>query len=241
MLGSGTPAGTGCTSCRPRSSATTKRCTSKTSPCPGWPAPGSPAACTTRAGRRSRRCWNTRRGVAGARSPGWTGGSPRPGRARCAGPSARPSPCTCASGPAPAAPSTTGTSTPHATSWPRDARTAQRSWSWCQPRLRVRNRRRSENPPGARPARPRRPECLPVRAGRIDRRSGSSLAGRARPRSCPPTGAERRRAQAAGGEADTAPLDVTGPVAELPPSRVALSTPLMTCAHTSVTWSVTRG
>ena len=25
------------------------------------------------------------------------------------------------------------------------------------------------------------------------------------------------------------------------PSRVALSTPLMTCAHTSVTWSVTRG
>ena len=37
--------------------------------------------------------------------------------------------CTSANGPAPAGRSTTGTSTPHATSWPRDARTDQRLWS----------------------------------------------------------------------------------------------------------------
>jgi hypothetical protein len=47
-----TPAGTGCTRCRPRSSARTKRCTWKTSPCRAWPVPGWPAACTTRARAR---------------------------------------------------------------------------------------------------------------------------------------------------------------------------------------------
>ena len=39
-----------------------------------------------------------------------------------------------------AGPRTTGTSTPPGTSWPRDARTGQRSWSWCQPGPRSRNR-----------------------------------------------------------------------------------------------------
>ena len=75
-----------------------------------------------------------------ARSSGSTAGSPPPGHARRVGPSARPSPCTSGSGPVPAARATTETSTPHATSWPRDARTAQRSWSWCQPGPRSRNR-----------------------------------------------------------------------------------------------------
>ena len=96
------------------------------------PHPARPVGRTTRAGRRSWRCSTTRRGEPGGRSRRSTGGSRPPGRAQRVGPSARPSPCTSVSGRAGAGPRTTGTSTPHVTSWPRDARTDQRLWSWCQ-------------------------------------------------------------------------------------------------------------
>ena len=136
-----TPAGTGCTSCPPRSSARTKRCTWKTWPCRAWPAPGWP-------GRVHDAGWSTfvgdarykarRHGRTFARVDRWF-------------PSTRA--CSVCGAIGEAKPlhvrdldlpvrrrRTTGTSTPHATSWPRDARTAQRSWSWCQPGPRSRNR-----------------------------------------------------------------------------------------------------
>ncbi len=88
----------------------------------GWRARGWPSRCTMRAGRRSRRCWSTRRSGTAARSRGWTGRSRPRSCARAAGTGTAPDPCTCAGGRAGSAgPSMIGTSTPPATSWTRDA------------------------------------------------------------------------------------------------------------------------
>ena len=66
-------------------SATTKRSTPKTWPCPGSPGPGSPSPSTMPAGLSSCGSWRRRRSTTGAGSARLAGGSRPPRCARCAG------------------------------------------------------------------------------------------------------------------------------------------------------------
>ncbi|WP_346535099.1 transposase [Micromonospora sp. DPT] len=120
-LGWPTADGTGSTSSRHGSSATTKRCTSRTYASSVSAGPGWPNRCTTRAGRSSCTCWSTRPPGAGGRLQRPTGSCPRRRHARRAAGSTDPSRYPCGRGPARAGPSTTGTSTRPETYSRRDA------------------------------------------------------------------------------------------------------------------------
>jgi hypothetical protein len=114
------PGGTGSTSCPRRSSARTKRCTSRTCACTDSAGPDSPSLCMTRAGPVSLPCWSTRRPDTGGRSPGSIGSRLRRRRARGADVSTDRSRCRSGHGHACAAPSMTGTSTRPVTCSPWD-------------------------------------------------------------------------------------------------------------------------
>ena len=137
-----TPGGTGSTSCPPRSSARTKRCTSRIWPCPGWPAPGWPeVGARRRDGRRSSACWSTRRAGTGAPSRRVDRWLPSTRTCSVCGAIDEAKPLhvrawTCPCG------AVHDRDVNAATQHPRRGTRGEpkRSWSWCQPGPRSRNR-----------------------------------------------------------------------------------------------------